>query len=106
MVYCESALEIYDVVTAKWIQTIPFRKVWTLATCILDTATRTTFISYITFPLSLSLTISCLSFLFPFLPFSPFLPPTVSLLYIFRSPFLSSLLPSLSPFLSSFLSPS
>ncbi len=27
MVYCESALEVYDVNTTKWIQTIPFRKV-------------------------------------------------------------------------------
>jgi len=27
LVYCESALEVYDVISTKWIQTIPFRKV-------------------------------------------------------------------------------
>lgn len=27
LVYCESALEVYDVLTAKWVQIIPFRKV-------------------------------------------------------------------------------
>ncbi|XP_064397756.1 serine/threonine-protein kinase MRCK alpha-like isoform X2 [Halichondria panicea] len=31
LVYCESALEIYDVVTAKWIQTISFRKINSLS---------------------------------------------------------------------------
>ncbi|CAI8013825.1 Serine/threonine-protein kinase MRCK alpha, partial [Geodia barretti] len=31
LVYCESALEIYDVNTAKWIQTIPFRKLHSLS---------------------------------------------------------------------------
>jgi serine/threonine-protein kinase MRCK len=31
MVYCESALEIYDVNTARWIQTIPFRKLHSLS---------------------------------------------------------------------------
>lgn len=27
LVYCESALEVYEVTTGKWVQTIPFRKV-------------------------------------------------------------------------------
>ena len=27
LVYCESALEVYDVTTTKWVQSIPFRKV-------------------------------------------------------------------------------
>lgn len=27
LVYCESALEVYDVLSTKWIQIIPFRKV-------------------------------------------------------------------------------
>lgn len=27
LVYCESGLEVFDVNTAKWIQTIPFKKV-------------------------------------------------------------------------------
>ena len=33
LVYCESGLEVYDIGTAKWIQTIPIRKVTVIRTC-------------------------------------------------------------------------
>lgn len=32
LVYCESALEVYDVITGKWVQIVPFRKLHALST--------------------------------------------------------------------------
>jgi len=41
LVYCESALEVYEVTTGKWVQTIPFRKVVKLTKrgCVSNTRT-------------------------------------------------------------------